>query len=126
MPNSGSDVIRENLPKTIDYITSINATVPIILVESIIRDFAFFKKDDKSVFGTMSFIQEQNNALKEIYEQKAKTRKNIYYVCSEKLVGNDHEATIDGTHFNDLGHFRAYDYLRQEIEKVIKETNASR
>lgn len=118
-PNSPADTIRKNLPKTIDYINSVNDTVPIILVESIIRDFAFFKKDDKTVFGTMSFINEQNNALNDVYESKIKTRKNIFYINSENLIGKDHEATIDGTHFNDLGHYRAYERLRKEIEKII-------
>lgn len=118
-PNSGSDIIKENLPKTIDYIRSVNDTTPIILVESIMRDFAFFKKDDKTIFGTMSFINEQNKALKEIYESKVKTHKNIAYLSNQNLVGQDHEATIDGTHFNDLGHYRAYELLRQEIEKII-------
>ncbi|MGX1024290.1 SGNH/GDSL hydrolase family protein [Psychroflexus sp. MBR-150] len=118
-PNSPADTIRKNLPKTIDYINSVNDTVPIILVESIIRDFAFFKKDDKTVFGTMSFINEQNNALNDVYESKIKTRKNIFYINSESLIGKDHEATIDGTHFNDLGHYRAYEHLRKEIEKII-------
>jgi hypothetical protein len=117
-PNSSADMIKKNLPKTIDYINSVNDTVPIILVESIIRDFAFFKKDDKTVFGTMSFINEQNNALTDVYESKIKTRNNIFYVNSENLIGKDHEATIDGTHFNDLGHYRAYERLRQEIKKI--------
>ena len=116
--NSVSEVIRENLPQTIDYISSVNDTVPIILVESTINDYAFFKKDDPAVLGTMSFIEEQNNALKEVYETKSKTRKNMYYLSSKNLIGEDREATIDGTHFNDLGHFRAYEYLRREIAKI--------
>ena len=76
--------------------------------------------DNKSVFRTISFTKEQNNALKEVYERKSKTRKNIYYICNEKLVGADHEATIDGIHFNDLGHFRAYEHIRQEITKIVR------
>lgn len=116
-PNSPADTIRKNLPKTIAYINSVNDTIPIIFVESIMRDFAFFKKDDKTVFGTKSFIREQNNALKEIYENTIKTRENVFYIKSENLIGNDHEATIDGTHFNDLGHYRAYKAIKHEIEK---------
>lgn len=42
---------------------------------------------------------------------KSKTYKNLYFVSNEKLVGQDHEATIDGIHFNDLGHYRAYERL---------------
>lgn len=118
-PNSSADIIRKNLPELLDYILSLNDSIPIILVESIMRDFAFFKKDDKTVFGTISFINEQNKALKEVYEKKIKTNKNIIYVSSQKIVGQDHEATIDGTHFNDLGHYRAYEHLRQEIEKYL-------
>jgi lysophospholipase L1-like esterase len=118
-PNSPADTIRKNLPELLDYILSSNDTIPIILVESIMRDFAFFKKDDKTVFGTISFINEQNKALKEVFENKIKTNKNIVYISNQNLVGQDHEATIDGTHFNDLGHYRAYERLRQEIEKYL-------
>lgn len=118
-PNSPADTIRKNLPRTIDFITSANNTIPIILVESLIRDFAYFKKDDKTIFGTMSFISEQNKALKEIYTEKVKQHKNLHYISNEKLIGQDHEATINGTHFNDLGHYRTYELLRQEIEKII-------
>lgn len=82
------------------------------------RDFAFFKKDDKTVFGTISFINKQNKALKIVYENKIKTNKNIVYVSNQNLIGQDHEATIDGTHFNDLGHYRVYERLQQEIEKI--------
>jgi len=99
VPNSSREVILNNLPKTIDYISSINDAVPILLVESI--------------------LEEQNHALKEVYERIGKTRKNIFYVCGKKLVGDDHEGTIDGLHFNDLGYFRAYEHLRQEIEKLL-------
>jgi hypothetical protein len=118
-PNSPADTIRKNLPETIDYITAVNDTVPIILVESIIRDDAFFRKEDQNVPGTMSFINEQNKALKSVFESKIKTRKNIFYLDSENLIGEDHEATIDGTHFNDLGHYRAYQKFREEIEKIL-------
>jgi lysophospholipase L1-like esterase len=118
-PNSPAETIRKNLPELIDFIRSVNDTTPIFLVESIIRDFAFFIKGGKTTYGTMDFINEQNKALKQVYEVKSKTEKNIYYVNSENLIGKDHEATIDGTHFNDLGHFRAYELFRQEIEKII-------
>jgi lysophospholipase L1-like esterase len=118
-PNSTSAVIKENLPKTIDFISSIDDTIPIVLVESIIRDFAYFKKDNNTAFATLSFIQEQNNALQEVYQKKIKTKKNIIYVSHENLIGKDREATIDGIHFNDLGHYRAYELLQQELQKLI-------
>ena len=124
-PNSPSDTIRKNLPDLIEFVRSKNKTVPIFFVESIIRDFSYFKKDDKLVFGTMSFINQQNNTLNEIYKEKSMKHKNLYYINSEKLIGNDHEATIDGTHFNDLGHFRAYEFLKCEIDKNLNKKSKS-
>lgn len=118
-PNSGINTIKTNLPKTIDYIRSIDESLPILLVESIMRDYAFFKRDDETVFGTVSFVNEQNRALKEVYESKSRLYNNIYYISNKNLIGQDNEATIDGTHFNDLGHFRAYEQLKCEIEKIL-------
>src|SRR5690606_34222854 len=119
-PNSTAAEIKHNLPETLDYIKSVSDTTPIILLESIVRDFAYFKKDDEKVFGTMSFIKGQNNELKKVYETKIENYKNIFYLSSENLIGQDHEATIDGTHFNDLGHYRAYEYIKPVIQKVLR------
>ena len=119
-PNSPADTIRKNLPNLIEYIRSINDTVPIVLVESIILDNANLKKNNKTIFGTMSFINEQNKALNDIYTSKSKIHKKLYYLNGENLIGNDYEATIDGLHFNDLGHFRAYEHMKFQIEKIIE------
>lgn len=118
-PNSHADTIRQNLPELVDYIRSVDKEVPILFIESIMRDFAYFKVDNKDEFGTLSFINEQNDALQEVYADKMKKYENLYYVDSKELIGTDHEATIDGTHFNDLGHYRAYVSLKQEIEKIL-------
>lgn len=119
-PNSPADTILKNLPETIDYISAFNDSVPILLIESFVREYAYFKKEGKSIIGNLDYINKQNKALKQVFDNKSKTRKNLYYIRCEDLIGKDHEATIDGTHFNDLGHYRAFKYLRGEIEKIIK------
>jgi lysophospholipase L1-like esterase len=118
-PNSSAETIRTNLPNLIEYIRSLNDTIPLVLIESIIFDNTNLKKDNKTIFGTLSFINEQNKALNDIYSLKSKKHKNLYYLNGENLIGNDHEATIDGIHFNDLGHFRAYEKIKLQIEKII-------
>ena len=35
----------------------------------------------------------------------------IYYIDNDGALGNDHEATVDGVHFTDLGFLRYADYL---------------
>ena len=94
-------------------------TIPLVLIESVIFDNTNLKKDNKTIFGTMSFIKDQNKALNDIYSSKSKKYKNLFYIKGENLIGNDHEATIDGIHFNDLGHFRAYEKIKLQIEKII-------
>ncbi|WP_051160081.1 SGNH/GDSL hydrolase family protein [Cyclobacterium qasimii] len=118
-PNSAPDTILNNLPETIAFIRNIDDSVPILLVESIIRDYAFFKVDDPTKFGTLSYIQNQNNALRQVYLDEKKRYKNLHYVYSKDLIGQDNEATVDGTHFNDLGNYRMYEFLLPELRNLL-------
>ena len=119
-PNSAADTIRKNLPELLDYIRSVNKTVPIMLVETIIRDYAHFKKDDPDIFGTPGYLNHQNSTLYDIYKEYRTTDMNLHFINSKDLIGSDNEATIDGTHFNDLGNFRAYEKLSKEIIEILK------
>lgn len=116
-PNSAPDTILKNLPETLAYIQSVNDSVPIILVESIVRDYAYFKENNPSTFGTLSYIQAQNDALKKVYLDNK--NKNLYYVSNKDLIGQDNEATVDGTHFNDLGNYRMYQFLLPMVQKLL-------
>ena len=116
-PNSAPDTILTNLPETLAYIQSVNDSVPIILVESIVRDYAYFKQNDPSTFGTLSYIQAQNDALKKVYLDKK--NKNLFYVTNKDLIGQDNEATVDGTHFNDLGNYRMYQFLLPMVQNLL-------
>lgn len=119
-PNSPADTIRKNLPELVEYIRSENDTVPIVFIESIMRDFAYFKKEKESNIWTQRVINEQNNALHAVYEDKKRKYNHLYYLKSDMLIGNDNEATIDGVHFNDLGHFRAYKKIVRVITEIIR------
>lgn len=118
-PNSAPDTILKNLPETIAFIRNIDDSVPIVLVETIIRDYAYFKENDPKIFGTLSYIQNQNNALRKVYLDAKKNNDNIHYIFSKELIGLDNEATVDGTHFNDLGNYRMYESLLPEIKKLL-------
>ena len=118
-PNSAPDTILKNLPETIAFIRNIDDSVPIVLVETIIRDYAYFKENDPKIFGTLSYIQNQNNALRKVYLDAKKNNKNTHYIFSKELIGLDNEATVDGTHFNDLGNYRMFQFLLPIIEKLL-------
>lgn len=44
----------------------------------------------------------------------------MYYLSAEKLIGNDHEATIDGVHLTDLGFMRMADAVLPLIKKALR------
>ena len=91
---------------------------PILLIESIIREQSFFRKNDDVTFAGSKFIQEQNNELSRSFDGAINLGiKDLYYLESENLIGSDHEGTVDGTHLSDLGQVR----LAEKIETKIKE-----
>lgn len=120
-PNSGPDVIKNNTVKLLQQIRKCKPNTPILLVESIMREYSYFKKSDESTFGSRKFILAQNNELKKSFN-KAKSMGigNLYYLESDGLIGYDHEGTVDGTHLTDLGFYRIADKIETKIIEILK------
>jgi hypothetical protein len=65
-------------------------------------------------------IREKNKTLRLVFEKlKSKKEKNIWFIPSTTMIGDDGEATVDGIHFTDLGFFRYAAYLYPKIKKII-------
>jgi hypothetical protein len=115
IPNPTPEEVRERSYPFIKYLREHQPDVPIIIVETIFRQNGLFNQR----VGAM--VREQNAAIRATYERLRKEGyKNIYYVESSKLIGDDHEATIDGIHLTDLGFMRMADALVPLIQKVMK------
>ena len=120
-PNSTPDIIKENTLELITQIKTCKPNIPILLVESIIREYSYFQKTDKSIPGGFKFIEAQNNELRKSYDKALDNGfVNLYYLESDGLIGYDHEGTVDGTHLNDLGMQRIADKIGKEITKILK------
>lgn len=120
-PNSSPDVIKNNAFKLLQQIRKCKPNTPILLVESIIREYAYFKQSDETTFGSRKYILAQNNELKKSFN-KAKIMGigETYYLESDGLIGYDHEGTIDGTHLTDLGFYRIADKIETKIIEILK------
>jgi len=119
-PNSVPDTIRNNLPKLIRQIRTCKPNIPILLIESIQREYSYFKTSDSTTFGSFAFIKCQNQALMRVYQKAvADSVTNLYYLESSSLLGNDHEATVDGTHLSDLGLQRIANAVEEKIEAIL-------
>lgn len=119
-PNSSPDVIRANALNLIKQFRSCQPSTPILMVESIVREYSHFRTQNPQKFGTKAYLQTQNRALATAFEAaKAAGISEIYYLESDGLIGDDHEGTVDGTHLTDLGMMRIAHAIQQKIEAIL-------
>lgn len=48
------------------------------------------------------------------------TDPHIYFIGSDGFLGNDHEATVDGTHPNDIGFSRMLDCVGPVVVEILE------
>lgn len=114
LPNMGRYSAREITDRTIAMIRKLRALRPntaIVLVED--RTFTNYVKNKPS-------FNRGRYGLKEAYQTLLKETKNLYYVGGDQLLGDDDEATVDGSHPSDLGMFRYYTVLATIVNEIIK------
>ena len=46
--------------------------------------------------------------------------KKIYYVSALKMLGDDGDATVDGSHFTDVGALRYVENIMPALKKALK------
>lgn len=115
IPNPSPEQIKERSYNFIKYLREHQPTTPIVLVETIFRQNGLW--DQK--IGQM--VVQQNAEIRKTYERlKAEGMKQLYYITTDKLIGKDHEATIDGIHLTDLGFTRIADAVLPVIKKALR------
>ena len=111
VPNPSPRQIHDRTVPFIHHLRKMKPNIPIILVESIFREDGNWN----GIKG--NYVANQNEEFRKAYEQLiAEKVEKLYYIPSTDLVGNDHEATVDGTHFTDLGFTR----IAKKLEDFIK------
>ena len=64
---------------------------------------------------------ESRAAFRKIYEKfVAEKVGNVYYLTGDKLLGDDDEATVDGSHPTDLGFMRQADAFQAALEPLLQ------
>ena len=114
VPNPSPEQIRERAIPFIRELRRAQPNTPILMVESVFRENAHWdsKWNERMI--------DQNKAFRKAFETlKEQGYKHLYYIPSEELIGNDHEATIDGVHFTDLGHFRIAARISESIKEIL-------
>ena len=114
-PNAWDYLIDEKGEEFFRIIRNAHPQVPVIFIEDVIFPYTIF--DNK----ILEEVNKKNAAQKRLYDRLKKAgEKNIYYIGAEGMLGEDGEATVDGTHFTDLGAMRYVDHVLPTIRKALK------
>ena len=111
LPNMTAEQVSERTVPLVKSIREKHAVTPIVFVENFIYESLALDTAENSS------MTEKNAALKKEYERMTDAGlRNIFYISSEGATGEDHEGTVDGVHFTDLGFMRYADFL---IDKFV-------
>ena len=112
LPNMTTEQVKDRTIPLVNTLQKKRPDTPIIFVENFMGEPSVLNKKEEA-----STIQ-KNAALKAEYLKMIESGfKNIFYISSENATGDDHEGTVDGIHFTDLGFSRYADFL---IDKFVE------
>ena len=101
LPNLEAPDVLERTQRLVRILRAAHPRTPVILVENIIYQDGMLEQLKRKRYT------EKNAALRIAFRQLLKGGvRDLYYLSAESLLGSDGEATVDGTHPNDLGFSR--------------------
>ena len=115
VPNMTLETIKGKIATFTEILRRQNNQIPILFVEStMFTHSAFDQHIDKAVTDLNKALEEEFDKLIQNGYEK------IFYLSSEKLIGDDYEATVDGVHLTDFGFIRMAKQLQKEIIKIMQ------
>lgn len=115
VPNCTADMIDEKGEHFFRIIRDAHPDVPVVFVQNaVLHGTDIFDK------GAERIVKAKNDAQLRLFEKLKKAgEKKIYFVYGDGMLGNDGEATVDGTHFTDLGMKRYAEHIYPTILKAL-------
>ena len=114
VPNSSPKQVSERTFAFVQELRKAHPETPILLIESITRQVGNYNQVWKKR------LQEQNANFKAQYDRLISAGyKNLFYIPSDHLIGDDHEGTVDGTHPTDVGFERMLHIIEPKIEHIL-------
>ncbi len=112
VPNMTPEEIRENTIQLVEIIRKKRPHTPIVFVEGLLYEKSFF--DD----GLKESVNLKNNTLKNEFNIMInRGMTDLFYIDNKGAIGEDHEATVDGVHYTDLGFLRFADFLIEKFRE---------
>ncbi|WP_240963645.1 SGNH/GDSL hydrolase family protein [Luteolibacter luteus] len=114
VPNMNAEAVREKCIPLVKQLRAAKPEVPILLVED-------RRNTNSWVLPQRNSHHEKNHeALKECFASlQAEGIKNLHYLPGDKLLGDDGEASTDGSHPSDLGFVRQADVFESVLRPLL-------
>ncbi len=114
-PNPTPQEIAERTENFVKQIRKQHPNVPILMIESVVREGGNFNE------VVRKRVTDQNKNFRDAYNRLVKDgMKKLYIIHGDDLLGHDPEATVDGTHPNDLGFDRMLKLIEPKIREILK------
>lgn len=114
IPNPSPEEIEERTINFVNTIRKNHPNVPIIFIQSIIRETGNFDQE------VSEYVCRQNRAINlEIRKLKEAGVKDLYLIKEDNFLGTDHEGCIDGIHPNDVGFSRMIKKYKKYISRIL-------
>ena len=120
LPNMEAGQVAERTVPFVKMLRQKRPDTPIVLVENISYTNAGFVPARNESYTS------KNAAFQKAYQQLiAEGFKRIFYLPGGQLLGQDGEATVDGTHPTDLGFLRMADAMELTLREALKASLSS-
>ncbi len=115
LENMWPEAIEPAMVDGVNVLRAAHPDTPIVLVENIVYQATYVLEDPRGGWGP------KNERLRAAYERLAADgTTGLHYVEGDHLLGDDGEATVDGTHPTDLGMMRMADALEPFLRSVLE------
>ena len=111
--NPHADLIYERFDEFVDIIRKAHPETPLIFLQTERRETRNFN------LGSEKSEAAKQKAAEEVVRRRMLNDSNIYFIDSKDFLGDDHIATVDGTHPNDIGFSRMLDVIGPAIRKIL-------
>ncbi len=114
LPNMVAGEVAERFAPAIRILRNAHPHTPIVVVDSVPYEDGFLVRSRRDRY--LSSNRVQRAAFRRLQREGVK---GLHYVEAGGLIGSDNDATIDGTHPNDLGYRRIADRLIRALQPVL-------
>lgn len=115
LPNMSPQDVTERTIPLVKQIRAARPTIPVLLVES-------RRNTDSWINPALQTLHtNKHNALKVEFEKlKKEGVKGLFYLGGNDLLGDDADASTDGSHPSDLGFYRQADAFEPALREILK------